>query len=469
MTPHQFNSTILREYDIRGLIDKTLTYKDAEFIGRAFGTMVADAKGTSICVGYDGRLSSPDFERAVIDGVTASGLTAIRIGLVPTPMLYYAVHKLPTDAGIMITGSHNPPDYNGFKFMMGKEPFFGKQIQQLGTIAANGSFKTGLGLVREQKVQRLYVDRLLADYNGERQLKLAWDSGNGAAGKVMSELCSRLPGQHILLNVEIDGNFPSHLPDPTLPAALEQLRQVVLEEKCDFGIAFDGDGDRIGVVDNEGQILWGDQLLTIFASEILKQNPGAKIIADVKASQVLFEEVTRLGGEPILCRTGHSFIKEKMLKTKALLAGEMSGHIFFSDKYFGYDDALYAAIRLLSLLSRKKISLANIRKRLPKFVNTSELRFECNETRKFGVIEEVLLRTKRKGAKVIEIDGVRVYTQDGWWLLRASNTENALVARCEAKDNAGLMRLCASLLKELKKSGLNPPELINIKFTDVEV
>jgi len=469
MTTHQFDPTILREYDIRGIIDKTLTYKDAEFIGRAFGTMVADAKGTSICVGYDGRLSSPNFERAVIDGITASGLTAIRIGLVPTPMLYYGVHELQTDAGIMITGSHNPPDYNGFKFMMGKEPFFGKQIQQLGIIAANGSFKTGLGNVQEQNIHGSYVKRLMADYDGKRNLKLAWDSGNGAAGRVMADLCLRLPGQHILLNEEIDGNFPSHIPDPTLPAALEQLRKVVLAEKCDFGIAFDGDGDRIGVIDDEGQILWGDQILAIFASDILTHNPGAKIIADVKASQGLFEEVERLGGKPILCRTGHSFIKEKMLKTKALLAGEMSGHIFFSDKYFGYDDALYAAIRLLSLISRKKTSLANIRKGLPKFVNTSELRFECNEARKFGIVDEILLRMRKKGIKIIDVDGVRVHTEDGWWLLRASNTENVLVARCEAKNNPGLTRLCGSLLKELKKSGLNPPELTNIKFTGIEI
>jgi phosphomannomutase len=458
LSGHRFDPTILREYDIRGIVGETLSIDDARAIGRAFGTMVVENGGKSVCVGYDGRLSSPDFEQAVVDGIIACGLTAVRIGLGSTPMLYYSVHVVPADAGLMISGSHNPPEYNGFKMMMGKGPFYGDDIQRLGVIAGEGAYATGRGDSVDHPVLEDYVARLAQDYNGERPLKVAWDAGNGSAGDAMAMLTRRLPGEHILLNEVIDGMFPNHHPDPTLPECLEQLQEAVRTEGCDLGVAFDGDGDRIGAIDGQGRILWGDQIMVLLARDVLAAQPGATIIADVKASKSLFDEVARMGGVPLMWRTGHSLIKAKMAEIKAPLAGEMSGHIFFADKYYGFDDGLYAAIRLLSYISRQDRSLAEIRDSLPQPVNTPELRFPCDEVRKFSVVEEVAARLGDAGADVIDVDGVRVTTEDGWWLLRASNTQDVLVARCEAADVAGLNRLRDALVEQLTASGIEPPD-----------
>lgn len=458
MSGHRFDPTILREYDIRGIVGETLSIDDARAIGRAFGTMVVENGGKSVCVGYDGRLSSPDFEQAVVDGIMACGLTAVRIGLGSTPMLYYSVHVVPADAGLMISGSHNPPEYNGFKMMMGKGPFYGDDIQRLGVIAGEGAYATGRGDSVDHPVLEDYVARLAQDYNGERPLKVAWDAGNGSAGDAMAMLTRRLPGEHILLNEVIDGMFPNHHPDPTLPECLEQLQEAVRTEGCDLGVAFDGDGDRIGAIDGQGRILWGDQIMVLLARDVLAAQPGATIIADVKASKSLFDEVARMGGVPLMWRTGHSLIKAKMAEIKAPLAGEMSGHIFFADKYYGFDDGLYAAIRLLSYISRQDRSLAEIRDSLPQPANTPELRFPCDEVRKFSVVEEVAARLGDAGADVIDVDGVRVTTEDGWWLLRASNTQDVLVARCEAADVAGLNRLRDALVEQLTASGIEPPD-----------
>jgi phosphomannomutase len=458
LSGHRFDPTILREYDIRGIVGETLSIDDARAIGRAFGTMVVENGGKSVCVGYDGRLSSPDFEQAVVDGIMACGLTAVRIGLGSTPMLYYSVHVVPADAGLMISGSHNPPEYNGFKMMMGKGPFYGDDIQRLGVIAGEGAYATGRGDSVDHPVLEDYVARLAQDYNGERPLKVAWDAGNGSAGDAMAMLTRRLPGEHILLNEVIDGMFPNHHPDPTLPECLEQLQEAVRTEGCDLGVAFDGDGDRIGAIDGQGRILWGDQIMVLLARDVLAAQPGATIIADVKASKSLFDEVARMGGVPLMWRTGHSLIKAKMAEIKAPLAGEMSGHIFFADKYYGFDDGLYAAIRLLSYISRQDRSLAEIRDSLPQPVNTPELRFPCDEVRKFSVVEEVAARLGDAGADVIDVDGVRVTTEDGWWLLRASNTQDVLVARCEAADVAGLNRLRDALVEQLTASGIEPPD-----------
>ncbi|MHA1108495.1 MAG: phosphoglucomutase/phosphomannomutase PgmG [Alphaproteobacteria bacterium] len=458
MSAHRFDPTVLREYDIRGIVDDTLSADDARAIGRAFGTMVAGKGGRSVCVGYDGRLSSPGFEQDVVDGLTACGLEAVRIGLGPTPMLYYAVNVLGADGGIMVSGSHNPPEYNGFKMMMGKGPFYGDDIGRLGEIAAAGSFATGSGTSRENPVIEDYVARLAQDYDGGDELSVAWDAGNGSAGKAMEMLCARLPGRHVLLNQEIDGTFPNHHPDPTLPECLVQLQDTVEREGCDLGVAFDGDGDRIGAVDGRGRILWGDQLMVLWAADVLAAQPGATIIADVKASQTLFDEIARLGGVPLMWRTGHSLIKAKMAEVGAPLAGEMSGHIFFADRYYGFDDGLYAAVRLLGFLSRSDADLATLRDRLPKSVNTPELRFPCSEERKFGAVEEVAGRLRAAGADVSDVDGVRVRTEDGWWLLRASNTQDVLVARCEAADEAGLERLKEAVADQLRASGIEPPQ-----------
>ena len=458
MSAHRFDPTILREYDIRGIVDETLSIDDARAIGRAFGTMVVENGGKTVCVGYDGRLSSPAFEEAVVEGIMACGLTAVRIGLGPTPMLYYAVNVVPADAGLMISGSHNPPEYNGFKMMMGKGPFYGDDIRRLGTIAGEGAYASGDGKSVETPVFDDYVARLAQDYDGGKELKVAWDAGNGSAGDAMAALTKILPGEHILLNEEIDGMFPNHHPDPTLPECLEQLQEVVRSEGCDLGFAFDGDGDRIGAIDAQGRILWGDQIMVLLSADVLASHPGATIIADVKASKTLFDEVAKMGGKPLMWRTGHSLIKAKMAEIKSPLAGEMSGHIFFADKYYGYDDGLYAAVRLMGYVSRQDSSLAEIRDSLPQPVNTPELRFPCDDIRKFSVVTEVAARLKEAGADVIDVDGVRVNTKDGWWLLRASNTQDVLVARCEADDEAGLARLRDALVEQLAASGIKPPQ-----------
>jgi phosphomannomutase len=457
MHGHRFDPTILREYDIRGVVGKTLFEADARAIGRAFATIVGNAGGERIAVGYDGRLSSPGLAAALVEGATEAGIDVIRIGLGPTPMLYYAVMTLDVDGGIQITGSHNPPDYNGFKMMLGKRSFFGEAIQQLGQLALNGKFRTGHGSASDRYVLDDYVARLAQDYEGGKKLKVAWDAGNGATGEALVKLVKQLPGEHILLNERIDGTFPAHHPDPTEAKNLVQLQDAVLQQRCDVGIAFDGDGDRIGVVDGKARILWGDQFMVVLAKDVVAKQPGATIIADVKASQVLFDEIERMGGTPLMWRTGHSLIKSKMADIKAPLAGEMSGHIFFADRYFGYDDALYAAVRLLSIVARAGATLADMRDTLPHVVNTPELRFPCSEARKFAVVEEVRDRLREAGAAMSDIDGVRVKTADGWWLLRASNTQDVLVARAEAKGDEGLQRLKMLLADQLKRSGIEPP------------
>jgi phosphomannomutase len=454
---HRFDPTVLREYDIRGVVGQTLSAADARALGRAFGTIVRRGGGRTVAVGRDGRLSSPELESALVEGLAKSGLAVSRIGLGPTPMLYFSVFHLPADAGVMVTGSHNPSEYNGFKMMIGHSSVHGAAIRALGEVAAAGDFENGAGNVVDAPVFGAYVDRLAMDFDGSREITAVWDSGNGAAGPAMVALAGRLPGRHLLLNERVDGTFPAHHPDPTVPKNLEQLQQAVARERAEIGIAFDGDGDRIGVVDGRGRILWGDQLMVLFAREVLGRRPGATIIADVKASQVLFDEIARAGGKPLMWRTGHSLIKSKMAETGAPLAGEMSGHIFFADGYYGFDDALYAAVRLLSILARSERTLADLRDALPDVVNTPELRFPCEETRKFAVIAEVKDRLRRAGAELSDIDGVRVSTADGWWLLRASNTQDVLVARCEARDTAGLDRLKDALAAQLAASGVEAP------------
>jgi phosphomannomutase len=459
MTGHRFDPTILREYDIRGQVGKTLHEADARAIGRAFAAMAKEKGGRAVAVGYDGRLSSPKLEAALVEGLAGCGVDVVRVGLGPTPMLYFAASTLGVDGGIMITGSHNPPDYNGFKMMLGKKSVFGAEIQRLGRIAAEGAFPSGAGKVGEKRILDEYVARLLQDYDGKRPLHVAWDPGNGATGEAVEKLIRKLPGRHELINATIDGTFPAHHPDPTEAKNLVQLQALVAEKKCDLGIAFDGDGDRIGVIDGEGRILWGDQLMVILGGDVIARQPGATIIADVKASQVLFDELKRMGGNPLMWRTGHSLIKTKMAETKAPLAGEMSGHIFFADRYYGYDDAMYAAVRLLGIIARGEESIARLRDRLPSVVNTPELRFPCAEERKFKVVEEVKRRLEAAGAEVNAIDGVRVRSGDGWWLLRASNTQDVLVARAEAQSEAGLAKLKTQLAEQLRQSGIEPPQL----------
>src|SRR5215472_8980664 len=452
---HHFDPTILREYDIRGIVGQTLSAADARAVGRAYAVTLAEAGGRRVAVGYDGRLTSPELEAALVDGLGMEDADVVRIGRGPTPMLYYAAATLGVDGGVMVTGSHNPPDHDGFKFVFQGKSFFGASIQRLGDTARRFEApQRPRGRIEEHAIRDDYVARLARDYRGDRPLTVAWDPGNGATGEVVQQLTAQLPGKHLLLNETIDGTFPAHHPDPTIPENLVQLQQAVAREHCDLGIAFDGDGDRIGVVDGRGRILWGDQLMVVLAGEVLARHPGAAIIADVKASQVLFDEIERMKGRPVMAATGHSLIKAKLAEMRAPLAGEMSGHIFYADGYYGFDDAVYVAVRLLGILSRSAESLAGLRDRLPAVLNTPELRFPCDDARKFEVVREVRERLRRAGVEITDIDGVRVRVADGWWLLRASNTQPVLVARAESATEDGLARVRAELAAQLAASGV---------------
>jgi phosphomannomutase len=450
---HQFDPTTLREYDIRGIVGETLGDADARAIGRSFGTMIRRAGGSKVAVGYDGRTSSPMLEEALVEGLNAAGVDAVRIGLGPTPMLYYAEAVLEVDGGIEITGSHNPANYNGFKMVFQHGPFFGSDIQALGAMALAGDWESGSGTSETVDIADAYIDRLVAGHAGG-EFRIGWDAGNGAAGEIVERLVARLPGEHFTLFTDIDGSFPNHHPDPTDEANLADLKQLVAEKKLDFGVAFDGDGDRIGAIDGTGRVIWGDQLLAILAEPVLLKDPGATIIADVKASQALYDRIAELGGDPLMWKTGHSLIKSKMKETGCPLAGEMSGHVFFAQDYYGFDDALYAAVQLISSAHILEKSVTQLRDAIPDMINTPEMRFQVDESRKFAVIDEVLDRLRTEGANVNDTDGARVNTEDGWWLLRASNTQDVLVARAEAKSEAGLDRLMAQIDGQLAASGL---------------
>jgi phosphomannomutase len=451
---HVFNPTALREYDIRGIVGETLGAEDAYAIGRGFGTIIRRGGGKTVAVGVDGRLSSPMLEEALIKGLNESGADVIRVGLGPTPMLYYAEAELEgAEGGIQITGSHNPADYNGFKMVIGHAPFYGADIQRLGAMAAAGDWETGTGNTHTVDIEDAYVARLIKGYDGGA-FRIGWDAGNGAAGRVIEKLTALLPGEHHLLFTEIDGRFPNHHPDPTEEQNLNDLKALVKREKLDFGLAFDGDGDRIGAIDSQGRVIWGDQILSILAEPILKRIPGATIIADVKASQALFDRVSELGGVPCMWKTGHSLVKVKMKETNSPLAGEMSGHIFYADDFYGFDDAQYVAVRFIRAIRELGGSLDALKDAMPKLINTPELRFQVDESRKFAVVDEVLARLEAEGADVNRTDGARVNTPDGWWLLRASNTQDVLVARAESKDQAGLDRLMAMIDAQLAASGL---------------
>jgi phosphomannomutase len=461
---HTFHPTVLREYDIRGIIGETLGPDDARAIGRGFASLLRQAGGKTVAVGYDGRISSPMLAHALCEGLTASGCDVVDVGMGPTPMLYYAeASSEQMDGGIQITGSHNPANYNGFKMVFQGRPFFGDDIQEIGRLAATGEWLDGTGTVETHEILEEYVERLLVGLEGLStetlgKLRVGWDAGNGAAGPALELLAARLPGEHFTLYTEVDGNFPNHHPDPTVPENLEDLRKLVAEKNLDFGIAFDGDGDRIGAIDGEGRIIWGDQLLMIYAEDLLGRLPGSTIIADVKASRALFDRVAELGGKPLMWKTGHSLIKSKMKETHAPLAGEMSGHVFFADEYYGYDDALYAAVRLIAASARLGRSVTEMRGSMPPVINTPELRFQVDESRKFAAIEEVKQRLAGtdapKDVSVDDTDGVRVTTRDGWWLLRASNTQDVLVARAESDSQEGLDRLLEQIDKQLEASGL---------------
>ena len=460
---HTFHPTILREYDIRGIVGETLFAADARAVGRCFGTVVRrknhGKSGLTVAVGWDGRLSSPELAAALVEGLTQSGVDVIRIGRGPTPMLYYTVCEHDLAGGIMITGSHNPPSHNGLKMMIGRKPFFGDDIRAFGPQAAKADFESGQGKASDRAVFDAYVARVVADFKGARALTAVWDPGNGAAAETVKAAVAKLPGKHLVINDTIDGTFPNHHPDPTVPKNLVQLQAEVARLKADVGFAFDGDGDRIGVIDGQGRILWGDQIMQILAESVLKTHPGATLIADVKASAAFFDEVARMGGKPMIWKTGHSLIKNRMAEVKSPLAGEMSGHIFFADTWYGFDDALYVAVRFLGIMAANPaFDLIKRFDAMPKLINTPELRFPCADERKFEVIDQVKARLTAAKADVVAIDGVRVNTPGGWWLLRASNTQAVLVARAEAGSDAALEKLKAELAGQLRQCGLELPD-----------
>ena len=455
---YEFDPSVLREYDIRGIINDTLTANDAHAIGAIFGSVINKNDGHSVVVGRDGRHSSLEIEKNLIEGLISQGLKVFKIGLCPTPQLYFGVHHLRADGGIMITGSHNPPDYNGFKMMLGHGPFFGQDIKDMAKTPYNRTKIIEGGQQIQLDIQDAYLHRVLEGLRLDTKLSIVWDCGNGVAGPVIDKLSKSLSGEHEVLFADVDGNFPNHHPDPTIEKNLETLITRVRKRNADLGIAFDGDGDRIGVIDDLGKILWGDQLLAILAEDVLLEQPGSTIIGDVKASQGLFDRITALGGKPLMWKTGHSLIKNKMKEVNAPLAGEMSGHIFFNDRYFGFDDAIYAAIRLIDVVNRQGKKLSTIRSALPSVINTPELRLPCEGKNKFSMIEQVkeILR-EYKDVEVCDIDGVRVSSKYGWWLIRASNTQEIIVARCEATSTEYLENIKAQLKEVLQRIQLPYP------------
>ncbi len=425
--------TIFREYDIRGVAEIELTSPDVTDLGRALGTLLQRKSGRSINLGCDCRLSSPRLRDALLEGLVASGCQVTDIGVVPTPLLYYSAVHLKADGAVMITGSHNPSEFNGFKTVCGDGTLHGETIQDVRRLIEARDFLSGAGSLREVDVSAAYLDEVAPQFKFERRIRVVFDAGNGTAGPLVHRLLQRLNGEATELFFDMDGRFPNHHPDPTMPANLKDLQEAVIRQKADLGIAFDGDSDRIGAVDENGEVIYGDMLLLIFGREILTRKPGATFIGEVKCSQVLYDELKRLGGNPVMYKTGHSLIKAKMKQEHAELAGEMSGHMFFADRYFGYDDAIYAACRLMEIVSRSGQPLSAQMAGLPKMFSTPEIRVDCPDEIKFQVVAQVLERF-RKTHTVIDVDGARVLFANGWGLLRASNTQPVLVMRFEASS-----------------------------------
>jgi phosphomannomutase len=461
-----FNQHMFREYDIRGIAGEDLTEELVLNFGRVFAAHLREKTGRenlSVAIARDGRLSSPGLAKSLASGLCLGGVEVVDIGLAPTPTLYFATHHFSTDAGIMLTGSHNPPDYNGIKMVRDDGPVYGAEIQELkaGLLAGIPPEAANMGRVRVESILDIYLDRLLEDFRPGRPVNAIFDCGNGVTGVAAPGLMERLSSYGVtgeVLFPEVDGTFPNHHPDPTVPKNLVALRQRMVETGAELGIAFDGDGDRIGALDEQRQVVWGDRLMILFGRQILEDAPGSMIIGDVKCSQLLFDAIADAGGKPLMWKTGHSLVKAKMRETKAPLAGEMSGHLFFADRYYGFDDALYAAVRLIELVASKPTPLSQRLEGLPTIYATPELRIECPDDKKFQVMERVLAEQKRLAADFSDIDGVRVKVPGGWWLLRVSNTQPALVARVEADSRDGLHKIAAEVAAILQQEGIVFPE-----------
>ena len=436
----QINPQIFREYDIRGVVNKDLTPDIVRKIGQGFGTLMTRSGRRDLVVGRDGRLSSKDFAEALIEGLISTGCNVVDIGLCPTPVYYFSIFHLDKDGGMMVTGSHNPPEFNGFKVSVGKSTIFGKEIQNLRELIEKGKFVTGKGDVSEMEIVQPYQDYIRKNIHAGKGMRVVIDAGNGTAGVVAGPLLRDLGCEVEELYCEVDGRFPNHFPDPTIPGNLKDLIERVKKTRADVGMGYDGDGDRIGVVDEQGNIIWGDQLMILFSREILKRKKGSAFVAEVKCSQNLFDDIEKHGGKATMWKTGHSLIKERMKEEKAVLGGEMSGHIFFADRYFGYDDAIYASCRLIELLSGKDQKLSQLLNDVPKTFITPEIRVDCPDEIKFKVVEKVK-EMLSKDNPIIDVDGVRVKFEDGWGLVRPSNTQPVLVLRFEALTEKRLQEI----------------------------
>jgi len=451
------NEHIFREYDVRGVVDRDRTDETVYRLARAIGTFYRRNKASRVSLGRDARESSPRFSRILTRGLTESGCDVVDVGMVPTPVLYFTLFTEGVDAGVMITGSHNPADNNGFKICLDKSSIFGEQIREIKQIALAGDFIEGQGKSQQRDVDKSYSDYLLSNIEaGPRPIKVVVDAGNGMGGILGAPLYKRLGCEVVELFCEPDSSFPNHHPDPTVVENMRHAIEAVGKTKADLAIAFDGDGDRIGVVDEQGRIIWGDQLMILFAREILKKRAGATFIAEVKCSETLFEDIRRHGGNAIMWKVGHSLIKSKMKETHAAMAGEMSGHLFFADRYFGYDDAIYAGARLLEILSRTDQSLSSLLADVPQMASTPEIRLECPDQIKFDVVGRLTEQFKQTN-DVIDIDGARIKFDHGWGLVRASNTQPVIVLRFEADTQRHLNEL-----QELVESKLN-------KIIDLEI
>ncbi|MBF0131636.1 MAG: phosphomannomutase/phosphoglucomutase [Magnetococcales bacterium] len=457
------NPHIFREYDIRGIAGKDLTESLVFDLGRIFASRLRKELSLvtppRVAVGRDGRLSSPQLAAKLAAGLAQGGALVDDVGLVPSPGLYFAMHHFKADAGIMITGSHNPPDYNGMKMVKTSRPVYGDQIQELKHALMAESFEDHPGgAIHKTDILDAYLQRLIVDFKPGRPVKVVLDCGNGASGVIAPQLLEKLPGiEGEVLFAEVDGRFPNHHPDPTLPENLHQLRQRMQEIGAEIGIAYDGDGDRIGALDHQGKIVWGDRMMILFARQILITHPGATIIGDAKCSQVMFDAIAQAGGNPLMWKTGHSLIKTKMKETGAPLAGEMSGHLFFADRYLGFDDALYATVRLLEIIAQAPSTLAERLSDLPEVHATPELRIDCPDEKKFQVMARILQGERDKGSDFSDVDGVRVRCDGGWWLLRVSNTQPALVARVEANTLKRLHEIAQEVAALLKPEGVFLP------------
>ena len=453
----QFKPEVLREYDIRGIVGKDLTVNTAYTIGRTFGhTVCHKFSKKKIAVGYDGRLTSPSLHNALCKGLLESGADIYSIGLCSTPMTYFADFHLQTDAAIMVTGSHNPSEYNGFKMVLNKRPFFAAEIQKLQFLTTLRDISKGQGQLKNIDIKDAYVKNNLRNIKFNKKMKIAWDIANGAVGSVIDLFTDQLTNaEHIIINKDVDGTFPNHHPDPTVPKNMEQLIKTVISNSCDIGLAFDGDGDRLGVIDNKGKIIWTDQYMLLLAKEISYYYKNPKIIMDVKSSMVFFDEAKKINCDPIMFKTGHSPIKEKMKELNSPLSGEMSGHVCYADDFFGYDDAIYVGLRLLRILSKENFSLNELISLYPKTITTPEIRIDVQEIRKFEIIEEIKNRLKETEDNMIDIDGIRVENNLGWFLIRASNTQNQLTCRAEALNNNNLLHLIHLIENQLKLSGID--------------